>query len=517
MNKDDSLSRAEALDTKNSFCVIAPAGSGKTEILIQRILKLLSFADRPESILAITFTRKAADEMIDRIIRSLESAFNDERPTKEHELKTWHLSKDVLKRSKEKNWNLLQSPFRLRIQTIDSFCQTIVNDLPILSGFSGGVSPTENPDLLYSLAVDNLFSEVDPGSNIVADLDKILVHFDNDFNKLKNLLIEMIKCRDQWLPYAVNINSKELTDLNINLSLQKWFSEKLNDARSVFISFEHDLVKIINFTAKFRSEYNDDSDELISQLTQLKSLPDFTKKSYHLWAIIFNLFFTSDHKLRKALTKKIGFPPKSQASNKDERSQFEYHKNLMKSLVDSITNDDLELLLPIAKVINFDPSNQDWNIVSSICNCLVHLYAELRLVFSRENVCDFLEINNSALNALSASNTALLNDESIRYKWDSGLNHILIDEFQDTSVAQFSLIEKLTEEWHFYNNSNVDKKTLFIVGDPMQSIYSFRAAKVGLFLQAREYGISHIKLKYLELRANFRSNKNDSRLEQCYL
>ena len=71
MNKDDSLSRAEALDTKNSFCVIAPAGSGKTEILIQRILKLLSFADRPESILAITFTRKAADEMIDRIIRVL--------------------------------------------------------------------------------------------------------------------------------------------------------------------------------------------------------------------------------------------------------------------------------------------------------------------------------------------------------------------------------------------------------------------------------------------------------------
>ena len=136
-----------------------------------------------------------------------------------------------------------------------------------------------------------------------------------------------------------------------------------------------------------------------------------------------------------------------------------------------------------------------------------HLYAELRLVFSRENVCDFLEINNSALNALSVSNTSQLNDESIRYKWDSGLNHILIDEFQDTSVAQFTLIEKLTEEWHFYNNSNVDKKTLFIVGDPMQSIYSFRAAKVGLFLQAKEYGISHIKLKYLELKANFRSNK----------
>ena len=113
-----------------------------------------------ESILAITFTRKAADEMIDRIITSLESAFNDERPTKEHELKTWHLSKDVLKRSKEKNWNLLQSPFRLRIQTIDSFCQTIVNDLPILSGFSGGVSPTENPDLLYSLQLTICFQKL---------------------------------------------------------------------------------------------------------------------------------------------------------------------------------------------------------------------------------------------------------------------------------------------------------------------------------------------------------------------
>ena len=80
------------------------------------------------------------------------------------------------------------------------------------------------------------------------------------------------------------------------------------------------------------------------------------------------------------------------------------------------------------------------------------------------------------------------------------LRHILVDEFQDTSFAQFDLVVSLTAGW-----DEGDGRTLFVVGDPMQSIYQFREAEVGLFLQARDSGIGSVKLEALQLSRNFRS------------
>src|SRR5207237_782510 len=81
------------------------------------------------------------------------------------------------------------------------------------------------------------------------------------------------------------------------------------------------------------------------------------------------------------------------------------------------------------------------------------------------------------------------------------IQHLLIDEFQDTSHSQFALIEKLTAEWQAG-----DGRSLFLVGDPMQSIYGFREAEVGLFLRARERGIGGLHLTPLTLKVNFRSS-----------
>ena len=80
------------------------------------------------------------------------------------------------------------------------------------------------------------------------------------------------------------------------------------------------------------------------------------------------------------------------------------------------------------------------------------------------------------------------------------LHHILVDEFQDTSLAQFDLVEALTAGWE-----EGDGRTLFVVGDPMQSIYQFREAEVGLFLRARDAGIGSVRLEPLKLSRNFRS------------
>ena len=116
----DQPARTAALDPSSSFIVQAPAGSGKTELLTQRFLCLLAHTPHsPEEIVAITFTKKAAAEMQERVISALQSAKEPE-PDTAHKKQTWHLATQALHRDQAMNWNILDNPNRLRIMTIIS-------------------------------------------------------------------------------------------------------------------------------------------------------------------------------------------------------------------------------------------------------------------------------------------------------------------------------------------------------------------------------------------------------------
>ena len=108
---NDSLERKSALDISHSIIVQAPAGSGKTELLTQRYLNLLANATKsPEEVIAITFTKKAAAEMQDRIINALQFAQNNPKPEDEFAATTWQLAKDTLKQDQKRDWQLLKNP-----------------------------------------------------------------------------------------------------------------------------------------------------------------------------------------------------------------------------------------------------------------------------------------------------------------------------------------------------------------------------------------------------------------------
>ena len=108
---DDAAARSSALDIRRSFCVQAPAGSGKTELLTQRILCLLAHAEKPEEILAFTFTRKAAAEMRNRLLGYLQeaAAISTEAlaALPEHKRLTLQLATKALQRDAQQDWNLL--------------------------------------------------------------------------------------------------------------------------------------------------------------------------------------------------------------------------------------------------------------------------------------------------------------------------------------------------------------------------------------------------------------------------
>ena len=127
----DHAQRLAALNPEASFIVQAPAGSGKTELLIQRFLVLLQRVKLPEEILAITFTNKAVNEMRHRLIQALASATTATPPSTPHKKLTWELAKKVLEKDHAQNWRLLENPQRLRIQTIDSLCRRINQSTPL--------------------------------------------------------------------------------------------------------------------------------------------------------------------------------------------------------------------------------------------------------------------------------------------------------------------------------------------------------------------------------------------------
>src|SRR5258707_11024673 len=102
----DRARRERALDPDRSFIVQAPAGSGKTELLIQRYLMLLACVERPEEIVAITFTRKAAAEMRKRIFEAFNRARGTPRPAQAHEARTWELAKAALGANDRLGWKL---------------------------------------------------------------------------------------------------------------------------------------------------------------------------------------------------------------------------------------------------------------------------------------------------------------------------------------------------------------------------------------------------------------------------
>src|SRR6202521_3514386 len=195
----DNAARLRALNTQTSFIVQAPAGSGKTEVLIQRYLKLLETVDSPDGVVAITFTRKAAGEMRARVVESLRTAETGIAPVAEHERLTSDIARSVLSHNRQRNWNLLDNPAQMRIETIDALCAAITRRMPWLARFGAMPEISENAGDLYREAARNTLHHADDDHEA---LSYLLLHLDNDFQRAEQLICQMLEKRDQWLRHT---------------------------------------------------------------------------------------------------------------------------------------------------------------------------------------------------------------------------------------------------------------------------------------------------------------------------
>ncbi len=496
----DANEREAALDPEKSFIVQAPAGSGKTELLTQRYLKLLSRVEEPEQIIAITFTRKAAAEMRGRIMQALSAAKCPDPPQAPHARRTWMLARDALLRNEQKEWNLSENPSRLRVQTIDSLCAGLVRQMPFLSRMGASPAITEQADDLYREAAGNTVADLESGARWSPSIESLIRHLDNHLDRVEELIAGMLARRDQWLRHVAAADDEVRQREMLEKNLEEIIEEHLNDVCCRFQEQQwENVIDLACFAAENLIETEPDSP--LCTCRGIKAMPGETADQVPRWRGLCDLLLTQKGEWRKTATKKNGFPaPSGVKGNAAKKALYQEKKEAFKDLLESLSVDaELAGLLQGVRGLPPDRYEDDqWQIMRALFEILTVAVGHLQLVFAQAGQVDFAEVALRAGAALGPPDQPT----DLTLSMDYRLWHILIDEFQDTSFTQFKLLEQLTAGWE-----PGDGRTFFAVGDPMQSIYAFREAEVGLFLKARKQGLENIDLHPLTLSVNFRSQQ----------
>ena len=260
---NDAALREKALHL-SSFIVEAPAGSGKTSLLTDRYLKLLTVVDAPEEIVAITFTKKAASEMKAKILERIK-----ERKSL--------FTQTILKRSEEKGWDIERDPSRLKVMTIDKFCHNVVSQIPILSKMGSKPNITDTPEKFYEESVKQTLQAKDN----IEDIKIVFSHYDNEYEKINRRLVAMMSIRDQWKSrcYALTQKASEqiIEESNAYLdNLIKPIYQKIKDALNQ--DQLNDLIEIL----RYLEDINLREDVKLEN----KNSFNFDTKEIHIWQMI---------------------------------------------------------------------------------------------------------------------------------------------------------------------------------------------------------------------------------------
>ncbi|MES2676695.1 MAG: double-strand break repair helicase AddA [Pseudomonadota bacterium] len=464
-----------ASNPANSVFVSASAGSGKTKVLTDRVLRLLLSGVAPAKILCLTFTKVAAAQMQKRIFAELENwVLWSEEKLQEHLAKftSKKPSQFEIQTARQLFATLLDDNSGLQISTIHSFCQSIIKKFPVEAKTSPSftvIDPQKENELLFA-ARKKLLEQALLDENLAKKIQLISSRLnENSFLEITAEIIRkrqnLAELKEKYFDIA-GVIDQIYSELNVDLKA---------DEETVFIDFTCD------------KNWSKDNLLLLCHNTEIKSkkaIEQFINQP-HLDNLeeYLKVFLTSENEPRKQLTTK---PIQKQIAQAEEIMRFEQERILQfleKSNSTKIAVATSSLLIVVDKIIE--------------------IYNQLK---NQNGYLDYsdLIIKTSLLLENSAQR------EWVKYKLDGIYEHILVDESQDTNHWQWNIVKAISEEFFAGGDLLNQSRTIFIVGDEKQSIYSFQGADPNIFANIFYYyqdRLAMIDQQFLnvELNSSFRS------------
>ena len=480
----DARERTAALDTSRSHHVESPAGSGKTLLLTKRFLKLLGEVRDPAEILAITFTEKAAGEMRRRITGFLSGRTNANDPDGEMTA----LAERALRAHKDKA-HLLISSDNLNIMTFHGFCSYIARRAPLEAGVAPDFEIIDNDtqtiltEETVRAALRAFFDYPATDDRRTAFENRLLYH-NNNWSGISRELTGIIQTRERFRDLIEIIRGPDGRGLS---ELPAVLEKRLRiyvEGRLV------NLIKCFKDTA-LGQVWKDLTAHLIDKEAPMgallpATLPGNSWEELPSWQTVAHALTTRKGTVSKRFGPKSGF-------------YVNFGKTPWGEMITSMSDPCAAALAESKLLPSPDDIGSDMDLLSDFILIAADLISRYETVCSQRRIVDFTGLEQAALRALGDSDPS-----EIQLYLDHRIRHLLVDEFQDTNRAQWELVSRLCTGW-----SPEDGRTVFIVGDPKQSIYSFRNAEVSLFMEAQTGipvpGGGRIPLDTHRLTTNFRS------------
>lgn len=458
--------------------VQASAGSGKTYLLISRIVRLLLTGTEAGNILAITFTNKAANEMQTRLLERLFELATCNESNLKKILKELQLEENsqVINHCRSLYEKILHNKSSVKTSTFHAFCQELLQRFPIEANISPGFDLLDKTALLYDEAWDALMAEAGQNKNKPLITALQLLFKELGLYNSKQALNNFLEHRSDWWAYTANeadpalyAKEKLKTQLNINFEtnpVNNLFSEQSN-------------VELLNefhiLLAKHETKKNLEHNSFIYKIID-QNINN---------SIRFDLF-------KQCFLTQTGEPLKRKESKTAEKKMGPEGQNRFLELHDLLSSKLIEVNLQLA-IIRTMKISSSWYVAGQ------HLLNHYQKLKKEQRLLDFTDLEWQTYLLLNKSNNALW----IQYKLDQRIKHLLVDEFQDTNPTQWRLILPLLEE---IAASNDEQRSVFIVGDEKQSIYRFRRAEPRLFNAAENWLKKNLNANTCQLSHSWRSS-----------
>lgn len=459
--------------------VMASAGTGKTWLLVTRLVRLLLAGATPDAILAITFTRKAAAEMQSRLAERLLSfaSLEDDEALAEH-LREMGIEPDasIMARARRLYESLLQNRQTVRTTTFHAFCQEILLRFPLEADVPPGFELLDSNAALAKAAWALMLAEAgrEPDGNLARALEHLL-NYCGGLHGMQRALDAFLEHRGDWWAYTETANGRYRFAMD-RLRQQLDISPETDPLQQFFC--EPRMAELAEFAALLAKHPTKGNDQALEQLAWARH-PDLSLAQR--FAACQEAFLTKQN------TPRVRKASKTQAAKMGEQGEARFlalHETISQALLTT-----LEQLA----------AHETWHTCAAwyrAGECLLEHYQKLK---TEQRLLDFTDLEWRAYRLLTQSENALW----VQYKLDQRIDHLLVDEFQDTNPTQWRLLLPLLQE--MAAGQGEKPRSVFLVGDAKQSIYRFRRAEPRLFQAAHDWLSEHLGAQGFPLHISWRS------------